>query len=159
MKKLNVGCGGRPKDGYDNLDIDPKWNPDILADALNMHMIPDETYSEVHSYGFIEHIKPKDIPTVLLEMKRVLKKRGEIQIGTEDFEFQVKLYREQGINKWTRSAIFGPNYFHREILDEKTLFLYLKDAGFKYITRLFPTPETRKKYDFPEGILFMVARK
>jgi len=158
-KKLNVGCGLRKLDGYDNLDIDPNCSPDILCDAKNMYVIPDETYDIVFSYGFVEHIEPHEIPLVLNEMKRVLKTGGEVQIGTEDFGFQVDLYLREGLNGWTFSAIFGPHYSHRSLFDEKTLKNLLFEAGFRDIHRILYEDRKQKGYDFGNGILFMVARK
>lgn len=138
MKKLNIGSGGVNKEGYDNLDLKPETNgiaPDIIADARNLP-IKDNTYDIVHSWGFIEHIEPEDVPTILSEMYRVLKSGGIVEMGTEDFGYQVFKYLTDGISGWTHSAVFGPNYSHRSLFDERKLRKCMTDAEFKNIELL-----------------------
>lgn len=159
IKRLNVGFGGVRIEGFDHLDIDPKWEPDILADARNMHMIPASTYDVVYSYGFIEHIEPKDVHKVLSEMRRVMKVGGWLQIGTEDFAHQARLYLRKGINSWLHSAVYGPHYSHRSLWDEYNLERALRDAGFTEVERIKYEERKECGYDFPRGIIFMVARK
>lgn len=152
MKKLNIGFGGVRKVGYDNLDRKPELNPDILADARDMHMIPDGSYGEVFSYGFIEHVEPKDIPKVLSEMFRILEDGGHLRIGTVDFAVVLERYLEKGLpplDTWIHDAIYGPHYSHRAVLDERALGVYLSKAGFRGIVR-FP---------LSYGILYMEAWK
>lgn len=158
MKKLNIGCGPTKLDGYDNLDNNLKWEPDILADARDLPS-DDNAYDLVQSYGFIEHIEPDDIQQVINEMYRVLKPGGEVRIGTEDLHFHVKRYMEgSGIDGWVLSAVYGPHYSHKMLFDSHSLMKYMEKAGFGDI-RVLNYNDYGKTYNFSYGILYMVGSK
>lgn len=73
--KLNLGCGGRKRDGWVNVDVDKSCNPDVLADA---HKLPfeDNSVEEIVGLSLLEHVqKPQE---VINECHRVLEPRGII---------------------------------------------------------------------------------
>jgi len=79
MKKLNLGCGEKVLDGYENYD---KYNPD--AKYIDLEKLPliefnDNSYDEILLLNVLEHLwlNPYDF---MLEMYRILKTGGIIKI-------------------------------------------------------------------------------
>lgn len=66
------------------LDIDPKLEPDILADMCDMGDIGQ--FDHVLSIHSLEHLYPDDVPKALKEFYRVLKPGGTVLIFVPDLE-------------------------------------------------------------------------
>ena len=62
-----------------SVDIDPAAKPDILADAHDLHMIPDNTADGVFTSSVLEHVR--DPWKVVAEIERILKPGGLVFIG------------------------------------------------------------------------------
>ena len=97
--KLNLGCGGRPLDGYINVDMDslddiraryPNRNYDdsIVVVNYDLFNLPFENNSvdEIISEALIEHLPFIDEPKFFNEVVRVLKPGGKLFLTTVDFE-------------------------------------------------------------------------
>ena len=101
--RLNLGCGGRPLEGYINVDMDTleqmrKRYPDRnfssnieikQYDLLNLPF-KDSYVDEIRSEALIEHLSFVDEPKFFYEITRILKPGGKIYISTIDFETSVK---------------------------------------------------------------------
>jgi len=79
MKKLNLGCGNSKIEGYINLDIDERNNPDILFN-LNKYPYPfkDDEFEYILADSVIEHLD--DFVKTMEELYRILKPGGELFI-------------------------------------------------------------------------------
>lgn len=114
--KINIGCGIVPVRGWINVDKmftkeellkkegpmkDSTMKEDIdyvQADAANLPF--KDNYADlVESSDMIEHIPFKQVPFVLKEMYRVLKKGGELKIQTTNFDELAKLWAYQVAGK------------------------------------------------------------
>ena len=84
-KKLNIGCGSKPKEGWVNID---KYVPDgfsqiefgDLEAGLNY---PDKSFDEIFLDNVIEHLN--DIPGSIKEINRLFKPGGECKLITPHF--------------------------------------------------------------------------
>jgi glycosyltransferase involved in cell wall biosynthesis len=87
---LNVGSGGvKLKDELYtevfegmreiSLDIDGKYNPDILADVTEISHIPDGYVDNVYTSHMLEHIDYFKVPVVINELLRICKQDGYIR--------------------------------------------------------------------------------
>lgn len=94
---LNVGFGGSsiPDQLYTEdladcreitLDIDKKYNPDILADIYNISHVPDNFVDCAYSSHMIEHIHYFKVPSVIKELLRVVKKDGFVRFITPNMK-------------------------------------------------------------------------
>jgi predicted SAM-dependent methyltransferase len=94
---LNVGFGGSPlkhmlyvEDFSDmrevTLDIDKKYNPDILADITNISHIPDNFVNCAYTSHMIEHIDYFKVPIVISELLRICKPGGYVRILTPNLQ-------------------------------------------------------------------------
>ena len=89
--KLEIGSGGCPHAGYTNLDIDPKWNPDIVADARKIPL-DDNSVDEILAQHVIEHFYWTETSILLKEWYRVLKPNGIIKIICPDLDYILRVY-------------------------------------------------------------------
>ena len=80
MMKLDLGCADKKQEGYIGMDI-RDWGQEITRDIARGIPFNDETFDEVYTSHFMEHIeRGKEIYWVLSEVYRVLKADGKFVI-------------------------------------------------------------------------------
>ena len=83
FKKLNLGCGFSrmpPVDGWVNIDIDVRFNPDIVRDLSRGLPFENGTCDKVLASHIIEHFVPADVIFLIQECQRVLVPGGILMI-------------------------------------------------------------------------------
>jgi len=103
--KLNIGCGGRPLDGYINIDADDldtmkkrypeqEFNDNLKIYDYDIFNLPfaDESVSEIRADSLVEHLSFIEEPKFFHEIKRILKPGGLFLFSTTNFEEIVKLW-------------------------------------------------------------------
>ena len=91
-KLLHVGCGnGKLPDGYGlyretRLDCDASAFPDILASAVAMPMVEDESFDRVFASHVVEHMYAHEAALALAEFHRVLKPGGVCAVMVPDLQ-------------------------------------------------------------------------
>jgi hypothetical protein len=94
---LHVGCGPRSANALPDLfqgaewrevrlDIDPRVQPDYVADICDMGVIHSASMDGLYSSHNIEHLYPHDVPRALAEFHRVLNEGGVLAIATPDIQ-------------------------------------------------------------------------
>ena len=139
LKKLDIGCAKKPKDGYDGLDIlDIEGIKYPRADAMDLP-IEDEVYDEIHSRWLLEHFSRKDIPALLREWKRVLVPGGKISLVANN-QYAINEGLANGdINwlEWERlslgSTLNTLGGVHKVFLTPQCVEDMLKEVGFNKI--------------------------
>lgn len=141
FKKLEIGSGKKPRDGYLHFDIRDIEQTDIVGDAKKLPF-DSESFDEVFSRFFLEHLLRSDAKKVLNEIYRVLKINGKVEIIVPNLAYFARLYLEESGQKkeWALNKIYGfENYeedHHYFGYDEETLKNYLENTGFKDIKRI-----------------------
>jgi len=105
--KINIGCGGRPLDGFINVDMDSlealkaRYPNSIFPEGIKICNwdifnlpIKDNSVSELLCEAMIEHLSFEEEPKFFLEVKRVLEPGGRFIFSTTNFEEIVKLWLE-----------------------------------------------------------------
>jgi predicted SAM-dependent methyltransferase len=69
-----------------SLDIDNKFNPDILADVTDISHIPNNYVTCAYTSHMIEHIDYFKVPSVISELLRVCKPGGYVRILTPNLQ-------------------------------------------------------------------------
>lgn len=79
FQKLHLGCGTKIKEGWMNLDSYPYPGVDVVADATKRLPFDDNTFEEVYSEDFMEHLPQEFKIHIINEIWRVLKPGGTME--------------------------------------------------------------------------------
>ena len=140
--KLNVGCGYDKRAGWLNIDFQAMHDPDIVADAANLHQIEDNFATYVLAQDILEHFERSRVPTALREWNRVLQHGGLADIRTTDVLGIVDLMRQEkwntpeGHNHLLRSMFGTQAYkgdYHLSGFTRVYLAAELENAGFEVV--------------------------
>ncbi len=152
VRKLQIGAGQFPTEGWINTDLDPTVGV-VFLDATRRLPFADATFDYVFSEHVIEHVPHDTARALLAECHRVLKPGGRIRIATPDLGRLAAMHarrgnpspEEAGYVRWIAesfltdparaSAAFALNqafhgWGHEFLYDEETLTSALRAAGF-----------------------------
>jgi len=156
LKKLNLGCGQRIKEGYINCDVNPEYEHlgVLQVDAGNLSMYKNNEIDEIYNSHLLEHFNYNQGIHVLKEWFRILKPGGKLIVETPDFYYSCKyfieLYEKYNSELLNHDYItnqiyklyghffsepWKPYCYHLFLYTEKQLRDSLKSAGFKNIWR------------------------
>jgi len=155
--KLNLGCGKKILDGYDNIDLNNKDQRVIKCDIRTLPQYLDDSVDEILLNNVLEHLANKDLRSSLKEWNRILKVRGILIIIVPNVIGAVKAYLNNKLNttgfsrhykNWSpEEVLFQMIYGRADILGDNdpiecqhmTGFCYnrlkrfLEECGFKII--------------------------
>ena len=104
MKKLNLGCGSQHFEGYINMDKDD-YGQDLKRDVLRGLPFDDNTFDEVYTAHFMEHIpQGEDVYFVLSEIWRVCKPGAKVWIITPHSSCQEAFFPDH-LSYWNEAVI------------------------------------------------------
>ena len=102
--KLNLGCGQDIRPDYINLDK-RDWGQQIVRDVLRGIPFNDETFDEVFTSHFMEHIAMgEDLYFVVSEVWRVLKPHGVFNIIVPHSETQEAFFPDH-LSFWNEKML------------------------------------------------------
>lgn len=135
--KLNYGCGEYKFEGYINIDLEPKVNPDLVCD-IRKECFPYAagTVDEITCLHNIEHIEEQYWPHVFYEFNRVLKLDGDLILAYPEFDVCVKYFLEnhKGMKHFWKATLYGrqsyPGDYHVTPVQSPHLSQHLHMAGF-----------------------------
>jgi predicted SAM-dependent methyltransferase len=87
LKKLAIGVGPHPLDGWVNVDLAPHSSDVTRLDATGQFPWLNDTFSHVFSEHMIEHVELDGARNMIRECYRVLRPGGRIRIVTPDRDF------------------------------------------------------------------------
>ncbi|MCJ7778199.1 MAG: class I SAM-dependent methyltransferase [Sedimentisphaerales bacterium] len=103
--RLNLGCGGRPLQGYINVDLDTleelkeRYPTEEFPEGVEVYQydifnlpFSDESVTEIRADSLIEHLSFLEERKFFYEVKRILKPGGIFEFSTPDFEETVRLW-------------------------------------------------------------------
>ena len=152
-RKLNLGCGPDIRSGYINVDMADMYGPDLVADVLDLVMLPDGKYVEIVAQDVLEHLPRTSTVDALAEWNRLLEVGGKLILRVPSLEGLAALFQKQGTFKDHQSlmqCLFGTQAytgdFHQTCFTRVLLIGYLEQCGFRAAT-----------LDTRDGWLFDVA--
>lgn len=79
--RLNLGCGPKRKPGFLGVDIGDHVAVDVRMDAMAyLQSLPANSVQDIYTRHFLEHVEGRDLHPMLLEMNRVLRIGGRVEI-------------------------------------------------------------------------------
>ena len=85
--QLNLGCNRKKLAGFVNIDIDCRYNPDIVTDISTGLPFPDNSVDLIRAYDVLEHTDPSRTIPMIEDFWRVLVPGGMLDTSTPDAEF------------------------------------------------------------------------
>jgi predicted SAM-dependent methyltransferase len=149
-RKLQLGAGEHPHDGWLNTDLHGYGRDDLVfLDVRKRFPLPDASFDLVYSEHMLEHLTYAQGQGCLRECLRVLKPGGVIRVATPSLERIARLYDGDDLQeRYVRWAVetlepetdaplpgvainnFFRSWGHRFIYDPATLRHALTEAGF-----------------------------
>lgn len=147
MLKVHLGCGPKVMPGWVNVDYNPDFNPEIVADLTETFPFAAETVDFIHTEGCLCQFDLEAGCHFLTECFRILKPGAVMRLLTPDLEKLLRTYldNKQGlVDLWnnevriplrTNSACevlnTGIRSLHNYMYDCETLTALLLERGFK----------------------------
>lgn len=95
MLKLNLGSGQRPfGEGWKNVDISPKFNPDIVADCSSLPMFEGGSADLIVAHHTLEHYGCGEADGLIKECRRLLAPMGSLLVFVPDMQKLVRMWIE-----------------------------------------------------------------
>lgn len=141
--KLNLGCGFDKKAGYVNVDFSAMHNPDIVADVLNLGMLPKNYYFEIIAQDILEHLPRTSTKRALVHWGSLLKQKGLLKIRVPDVMGAAKMLGDRSNQSVERQEaiiqnLFGTQAytgdFHFTTFTEPLIRHYLGECGFSIVS-------------------------
>jgi len=156
-RKLQLGTGANPYDGWLNTDVHDflRRGDVVYMDAREPFPLPDEAFDLVFTEHMIEHLTYADGQQCLSECHRVLRPGGRIRVATPSLDRLIRLYDPELTDlqrryiEWSLATFvphaddqlpgfvlnnFLRDWGHEFVYDGQTLRHALATAGFVDVT-------------------------
>ncbi len=80
LLRLHLGCGPDHREGWVNVDVNPKFSPDIVAPVGELPMLADGSCEVIESFHLFEHLTFTQARAALREWRRLLAPGGELRV-------------------------------------------------------------------------------
>lgn len=117
-----MGCGFNKLDGYWNVDVEPKCNPDQVVDLeVTPWPYDDNFFEKINAHNILEHLgyTPKHFTAVMKEMYRV-------SMHGAEWTIQVPHHR---------CDLYWDDYTHVRVLTPKTFRMFDQQFNFQTIEK------------------------
>jgi len=151
LLKVHLGCGPNVMPGWVNVDYNPDFNPEVVADLHEPFPFDSDTVDFIHSEGCLCQFDLESGYRFLNECFRILKPGGVMRLLSPDLRQLVRRYingvdnndnglvdlwnREVGIPLKTDTLAevlnVGIRDLHNFVYDEDMLARVLQDCGFE----------------------------
>jgi predicted SAM-dependent methyltransferase len=102
--KLDLGCADKKREGYIGMDL-RDWGQEIVRDIARGIPFNDETFDEVYTSHFMEHIeRGTEIYWVMSEVYRVLKSGGAFVIRVPHSDGRHAFYPDH-LSYWNEEMV------------------------------------------------------
>lgn len=145
-KKLNLGCGGFPMEGYINVDLEPP--ADVIGDFTTDFEFTD--VEEVRMHHVLEHISWQRTNGVLRLIHSWMLPESRIIVEVPDM---AAIFVRGLFDDYAQVAIYGiqsaPGEFHMAGFTKASLSMALAKAGFANLGARCFASDHPARMDFP----------
>jgi hypothetical protein len=78
--RLNLGCGYDRREGFLNVDLQHRHNPDMVADVTALPQLPSDHFELIVAQDVLEHLERQKVPLAVAEWSRLLAAEGMLEI-------------------------------------------------------------------------------
>jgi len=140
---LHLGCGYVNHPEFTNIDLLPARHIHYLRPINNLQPFKNESVDLIYASHCLEHFPYADVPEVIQEWNRVLKKKGILRISVPDLDKIIELYSasNKDVDKVQGILMGGQNYklnYHMAIFNKQKLGSLLEASGFEDIREWYP---------------------
>lgn len=135
--RLHIGCGKRYIPGWTHVDQAPFPHVDYVQDIRNLRNFADGSAAIVYACQVVEYFDRDEVVPLLVEWRRVLKRRGILRLSVPNFEVISRLYRAGFGLDWFLGTLYGKmsdgkdgHIYHRTTYDDASLRKVLNQAGY-----------------------------
>ena len=137
MLRLNLGSGQRPftRPEWTNVDLNSKWNPDVVADCASMPMFANNSADLIVLHHTLEHYGCGEGADMLRECHRILCPGGSLLVFVPSMLILAHMWIKGQIN----TQVYMTNVYgaymdseadrHRWGFDATTLGSFLQACG------------------------------
>jgi predicted SAM-dependent methyltransferase len=120
--RVNLGCGNKYHDAWDNFDLTPAGEGVRFLDLTGAIKISSGAYEFCYSSHVLEHLSRSDAPRFLSEIFRILKPGGIVRIVVPDLEGIVRGYlcELDAVISGKQEAVPRHQWMTIELLDQIT---------------------------------------
>lgn len=108
-KKLNLGSGGNPGDGYLAFDVTAVLKPHVQGDGRRLPFT-EGAFSDVRAWHVLEHVPREHLIELMNEVWRVLQAGGVLDVEVPLFPCDVAMSDPTHVSFFTSQTF---DYFHR----------------------------------------------
>ena len=94
MVRLDIGSGGKPKEGFISVDARSLPGVTVVVNAWDLIAFPNEGVEEIYSRHMLEHLTLAEARRTLREWARVLKPGGVAEIIVPNREYHLRQLTE-----------------------------------------------------------------
>jgi predicted SAM-dependent methyltransferase len=161
---LHLGCGPIDSPGFINIDGLPLPHVHYIRSLDNLSPFQDESINLVYASHCLEHFSHREVPTVLQEWFRVLKKDGVLRISVPDFDLLLDIYHDnnQDINTIVGSLMGGQSDrydCHMIAFNQSSLTNLLNQTGFSKVRKWQPGEDSLTTFSDWSGRKFLIDGK
>lgn len=139
MRRLNLGCGPYSREGFINIDKNPRQtNADLIRDVRKGLPYDDSSVDEIWASHFFEHLTCEELLDVMEECYRVMRAGTLLTIIVPLMEFATidhKLFLSEG--SFDILARDGDHYFNRAFKWEIASKNVAPERGYDILTIVF----------------------
>ncbi len=147
MTRYNLCSGQRPfGKPFINVDVQDKWNPDIVADCSDLSMIGGETSDMVVIHHGVEHFGCGEANGMIEECRRILAPGGSLLIFVPD----MRALAQRWLSRQITTQIYMTNVYGAYMSDEadRHKWGYDYDSLYKFLTFRFEKWQDVKAFDW-----------
>lgn len=145
QKQLNIGAGADIRSNFINLDIRDLPGIDVVCDITNGLPFEDGEIDFVLAQDILEHFPLDYTDTLMQELNRVLKVKGNLKVQVPNTMLNFQQYQNNTQEKPFKqnnahrlsACIFGgqdyPGNFHYQLFDKERLAVVFERNGFDVI--------------------------
>jgi len=138
--KLNIGCGKRILDGYDNIDSQPFGDKVIVMDVRNLQYV-DGSVDEILAEFILEHLPYAETQEIIWSWWMALKPGGTLKLLVPDFDMIAKEWLAGNLSRnilhfQLYCSVINPKrqMGHLCTFDKKYLKELLEGEGFRIVS-------------------------